>query len=384
MAKSILDEAMEDAKLLKETAIENAKNVLVEAISPKIKEFVDAQLGETGMDEAGMYEDPALDPMGGMMGMQEVPAADPMMDPGMEDHGDLKQDLQMLIQLLKKAGLTDKPASKPSPKPAKSDKPDKKEKVDEMAVDEAAIEEMNMEEGTLEEEQVDEANVDEVVDITTEDLKSALSEVLGGMDLKSEAHVTKGFGPVQDATLKSAGGKMQKGLADEKAGEHQWTDVEPPDAKDWTVKEAAYRKNIEVLKRYSTALKTENTKYKQAYEHLKRNLQEVNLFNSKLLYTNKLLHSAELNNKQRLGVIEAFDRAQSLREVELVYKSLSESLKIAGVLGESKQVQRPSMKGPKGSRYTTPSSTVLQESMSKEQDGDGFAGRMQELAGLVD
>ena len=50
MSKSILDEAMEDAKLLKETAIENAKNVLVEAISPKIKEFVDSELGESEMD----------------------------------------------------------------------------------------------------------------------------------------------------------------------------------------------------------------------------------------------------------------------------------------------------------------------------------------------
>ena len=127
----------------------------------------------------------------------------------------------------------------------------------------------------------------------------------------------------------------------------------------------------------------ENKEYKQACEFLKRNLQEVNLFNSKLLYTNKLLHSAELNNKQRLGIIEAFDRAQSLREVELVYKSLSESLKIAGVLGESKQTLRPSLKGPKGSRYTSSSSTVLQESVNKS-DGDNFASRMQELAGLVD
>ena len=50
MAANILEEAMADAKLLKKTAIENAKNVLVEAISPQIKEFVDDQIGESDIN----------------------------------------------------------------------------------------------------------------------------------------------------------------------------------------------------------------------------------------------------------------------------------------------------------------------------------------------
>jgi len=364
MAKSILEDAMEDAKLLKETAIENAKNVLVEAISPKIKEFVDSQLGEdveqeqvSVVPENEMYEDP--EPAFGMQ-MQEEPGLG--MEAGPEKHDDKSQDLEMLMQLLKKLGVK-LPGMDAGPAPEKG--------MGEARKDD--------EEGDEEEEE----KVDEVVEITNEDLKSALSEVLGGMSLKSEAHVTKGFGPVQDATLKVSGGKMEKGIAEEKPGEHNWNDVEPPDAKDWTVKEAVYRKKIDLLERSNAALKTENKEYKQACDYLKRNLQEVNLFNSKLLYTNKLLHSAELNNKQRLGVIEAFDRAQSLREVELVYKSLSESLKIAGVLSESKQGLK-TMKGPKSSRYVTPSSTVLQEAANRENGGDDFAARMQELAGLVD
>jgi len=354
MAKTILEEAMEDAKLLKETAIENAKNVLVEAISPKIKEFVDSQLGESPdegiVPEGDMYEAP--DEAGYGAPGQEMPGLG--MEAADENHDDESQDLEMLAKLLKKLGLQ-------AP----------------MGMEEAAKKDED-------EEDEDMAKVDEVVEITNEDLKSALSEVLGGMNLKSEAHVTKGFGAVQDPTPKNAGGKGEMGLADEKSGEHHWKDEEPPAAQDWTVKEHAYRKKIELIEKANSSLRTENKEYKQACEFLKRNLQEVNLFNSKLLYTNKLLHSAELNNKQRLGVIEAFDRAQNLREVELVYKSLSESLKIAGVLGESKQPQRPSLKGPKGSRYTAPSSTILQESANREGGGDNFAVRMQELAGLVD
>jgi hypothetical protein len=88
---------------------------------------------------------------------------------------------------------------------------------------------------------------------------------------------------------------------------------------------------------------------------------------------------------QRLAVIETFDRATNMREVELVYRSLSESLKIAGVLGESKQVKANKAKA---SRFTTPSSTILRESVVREEadrSGDNdFSSRMQKLAGLID
>lgn len=350
MAKSILEEAMEDAKLLKETAIENAKNVLVEAISPKIKEFVDAQLGEAPGMALGMP--PAV--------------VMPQVEAGMyEKHDDEAEDME----LMKKLGLMGDESE--------GEKEDEDEEMEENAGMASLAGVAGVAEGDVKEgEEVQEAAVEEVVEIADSDLKAALSEVLSGLKLKTEASVTKGFGDVKTPE--------EGGLLDKKSGEHQWKDEEPPAAQDWTVKEAAYRKKIELIEKANASLRTENKEYKAACDFLKRNLQEVNLFNSKLLYTNKLLHSAELNNKQRLGVIEAFDRAQSLREVELVYKSLSESLKIAGVLGESKQPQRATLKGPKGSRYTAPSSTVLQESANRDGGTDNFASRMQELAGLVD
>jgi hypothetical protein len=318
MSKSILEEAMEDAKLLKETAMENAKNVLLEAISPQIKEFVDEQLGEsdiTVVEMGGEEKDDELDltPEEGMYESKDEDDDDKEVEEGVQDLG--------------------------------------------------------------------EANLDEeeVVEITQEDLKQAFSEVLG--DIKQEATVTKSFGDVEDPTPKSAGGKQQTGIADEKSGESHWKDETPPDAEDWTVKEGAYKRKIAKLVEAHTAIKEELGKYKEAVSYLKRNLQEVNLFNSKLLYTNKLIQTANLSNKQRMGVIEQFDRAQSLREVELVYKSLSESLKIAGVLGESKKAG--TSKTPKSSRLTTRGG-VLQESVDKGGDSETFADRMQRLSGLID
>lgn len=369
MSKSILEEAIEDAKVLKQTAIENAKNVLVEAITPKIKEFVDSQLGENSMQvEVG--------PLGG------IPAETAMY----EKHDDEEEDKALLMQLLGKGlmskeeimqalpggdedlGGGDGALELPVAALGGGDVDDGQDDLGEsVAVTEA------------EEEEEDEdkmKNESEVVEITQEDIKSAFSEVLGDVmkDLKTEATVTKGFGDAKDV--------KDGGLMDKEGGEKHWKDEEPPAAKDWTVKEAALKEKVKVLANENLKLKNENTEYKKACDYLRRNLQEVNLFNSKLMYTNKLFQSVDLNHKQRVAIIEQFDNAQSMREVELVYKSLSESLKIAGVVSESRDAKK-TMKGPKASRFAAPSSTVLKESLEREESA-GEASRWETLAGLVE
>jgi hypothetical protein len=320
MSKSILEEAMEDAKLLKETAIQNAQNVLVEAISPKIKEYVESQLGESDLDE-NMYE------MEG--GEEDLPEPEP--------EGE-EEEMELPEESLWTEG---------------EDEDDKEDKLDEG---------------------------EEVVEITQEDLRRAFNEMVAGQ--VSEATVSKNFGDAVDPTPKTAGGSQDTGIADEKSGEHHWKDETPPDAEDWTVESLhkAYKAKLIEAVRVIKGLQKENREYKKAATYLKRNLQEVNLFNSKLLYTNKLLQSTNLNNKQRVSVIEAFDRAQSLREVELTYKTFSESLKIAGVLGEAKT------KRPKSSRYMGNSGTskVLEESVQRDSVSETWAEKMQRMAGIVD
>jgi hypothetical protein len=60
---------------------------------------------------------------------------------------------------------------------------------------------------------------------------------------------------------------------------------------------------------------------------LKGQLTEMNLFNAKLLYANKLIQNRNLTAKQQRAIVEALDNAKTLREAKLLYKSLTSSLK---------------------------------------------------------
>lgn len=207
------------------------------------------------------------------------------------------------------------------------------------------------EEIETEEVEVESAQVDEVVEVNESDLVEALADALKEVRTRmtSEAKVSKSFGAPSEVREK----KGTKGLADEKSGEHYWSGEKPPAAKDWTVRE-------QVMKRQIGSLVEQVKQYKGAYGKLLQNLKEVNLFNAKLIYTNKVLQTPGLSNKSRLAIVEQFDNARSKNDVELVYNTFTESFKIAGVMGEStKKLQR-------GSRATPPSSTVLKEQMKRE------------------
>ena len=56
-------------------------------------------------------------------------------------------------------------------------------------------------------------------------------------------------------------------------------------------------------------------------------LNEVNLLNAKLLYTNKLFKKFELSEDQKLKVVESFDLTKNVREAKLVYATLGESFR---------------------------------------------------------
>ena len=64
-------------------------------------------------------------------------------------------------------------------------------------------------------------------------------------------------------------------------------------------------------------------------ETLKSELQEINLLNAKLLYTNKIFRNKSLTESQKIKVLTSFDKATSKKEVELVYETLQESLKVS-------------------------------------------------------
>ena len=62
-------------------------------------------------------------------------------------------------------------------------------------------------------------------------------------------------------------------------------------------------------------------------ETLKSDLNEVNLLNAKLLYTNKIFKAKTLTESQKVKVLGAFDKASTVKESKLVFETLNEGLK---------------------------------------------------------
>jgi len=62
-------------------------------------------------------------------------------------------------------------------------------------------------------------------------------------------------------------------------------------------------------------------------EALKAELHEVNLLNAKLLYTNKIFRSKNLSESHKVKVLESFDKAETVKEVKLVFETLNSELK---------------------------------------------------------
>ena len=62
---------------------------------------------------------------------------------------------------------------------------------------------------------------------------------------------------------------------------------------------------------------------------LKSELHEINLLNSKLLYTNKIFKAKNLTEAQKVKVLTAFDKAETVKEVKLVFETLNEGLEKA-------------------------------------------------------
>jgi len=70
---------------------------------------------------------------------------------------------------------------------------------------------------------------------------------------------------------------------------------------------------------------------------LKQQLAEMNLFNAKLLYVNKLMQNRNVSSKQQRAIVEALDNAKTIREAKLVYESITRSLNNKKSLSEGKR-----------------------------------------------
>ena len=133
----------------------------------------------------------------------------------------------------------------------------------------------------------------------------------------------------------------------------------------------------------NAALKKQLDEATEVIKYVKGQLNEVNLLNAKLLYTNKLFKEFAMGNEQKMRVVEMFDLAKNVREVKLTYANIAESLNF-GATETKKKAQAPASvqsiteglaSKPVGS--TKPSPQIIAENKVPTQ-----VSRFQKLAGI--
>jgi len=354
----LLKEAIADAKAVKEVALANAKLALEEAFTPRLQSMLSQKLAE---------EAEAEEPVEEGEGEEEAPV---------EEYGFYSE------------GDDEEPAMEEG-EGEEEEKVEEAEGEEEAPVEEAeGEEEAPVEEGEDEEEPMDEELM-EIIRQLEEDIDS--SEIGGGdnkkpsavasddsTEDKSEKLVQLVEEEDEDSEEVAEIKEILRALREEEEGEKEEKVEEGEDEEEVDIKEVlrALREEEEEEKVEEAEEEKEKemaeAKLREAYaviSFLRSKINEVNLLNSKLLFSNKLFRKHSLNEKQKMTVIENFDRASSLREVKLVYATLCESLRTTKI----KQIKESFASKPTAS--TRPSKPILNE-------GDDMANRLRKLAGL--
>jgi hypothetical protein len=139
----------------------------------------------------------------------------------------------------------------------------------------------------------------------------------------------------------------------------------------------AVKKAIGMVSKKGTAVKAEGEheeELQEAYKTIKTlraELNEINLLNSKLLYTNKIFKAKNLSEAQKVKVLTAFDKAETVKEVKLVFETLNEGLEKA----TKKELVRESK--------SFASKTIGSPSKQPVMETNPMVDRFKKLAGLI-
>ena len=371
MAKSdLLKEAIADAKAVKETALANAKVALQEAFAPRMKSMLENELMSELEDEeleGGMSLEPGMDDMEGDMGME--PEMDGMeMEPEMDgepmDVGDIEIDTDMDGEIDFTGDIMSKPGMDAEPEMDVEPGMDDMEPEMEMEPEMGDEEDLGLEEIIRElEEDLDEGDYN----MEGEDVEEMYME---GADENGSSH---GYNLKHESTDKSIDELIEAILAEE---EEPAAEEECPEC--GKAMAEGMKGGCGCNESESKAVKEELDEAYRTVGHLKSVINEVNLLNAKLLYTNKLFRNFDLNEGQKMKVIENFDRAANTREAKLVFSTLAESFKKPS-RGKRKVVKESRSLASKPVATTAPSKATTQVLT----EGFEQANRWKKLAGLI-
>jgi hypothetical protein len=317
----ILKEAIADAKAVRETALENAKMALEEAFTPQIKSMLSAKLKEDEHEDEESEE-----------GMHDEDMDD--------DEGDAEEGYHEDDEM--------------------GDEDEVEVPAEDAHVDDEAEEDAH--EGEHDDEAEEGHGDDDEVEESNLDLEAIIREL--------EAELT------EDEDEDDA---EEEGVYE---SEESVEESEEPVEEEYEIDEVAITEEEddedekEVEESNTSAVEAELKEYKEAVVFLKDKLHEVNILNAKLLFTNKLFKSYSLDNNQKLKVVETFDRAQTTREIKLVYSTLAEQFQDNGSIITKKSIKESASTAVSSTKPSKESRKVISEEVE-------VANRFKKLAGLL-
>ena len=426
--ENLLKEAIADAKAVKETAIANAKLALEEAFTPHLKSMLSAKLEEMDKDDMdeGMHDRESMyneemhkDDMDEGMHDRESLSNDEMDEDELEnfyldldtmDEGEKEEVEEMdAVSFRRKNSPSynfDPDGGPVNPVPHKVGKSTVQE--EEMDLDELLAEfELDEDARTdAEEEGYLDGMRDEKEDLKEDERTDAEEEgYLDGMkdekedmedDMKDEEidledmseNDLKGFiedvikDLVADGTIE-AGDEFEgedEEIEDVEVEDEVDVDVEIDEAKEYMTKKEKsegddrdYDDPAEVETEKMREMKKDLYEAINTVNELKSELNEVNLLNAKLLYTNKIFKSKNLTEGKKVKVLKAFDQASTVKEAKVVFETLNEGL--------NSKTTKPPLNEIKG-RASKPMGLAPKAKQPIIESNDVY-NRMRKLAGLI-
>jgi hypothetical protein len=404
MSRSLFEEAIADAKQLREAAEQNAKNAIIEAVTPRIREFIENQLvggtqnensddflrsaiSESDLEEEEVtLDETALRSLANLMNGTDSSKSSPdsaalseawsslseedqarlfsllREEDNKENEGDSTGTYEIDLDELKDAIVSEIKTSKVPTGAKKMSKRIVRESMDEdlyeldemmdekhgdndMSYDELAEAVLKLVGNPDEREAFDKLGLDS---IEFEDEVSDNEDIEVGEEMPPEESSDEEMPPEEEAPLaervyeldenmlRRELSRIREAKAGKKSTAKTSNSVTAKAFGGGTTKGAALDVNIneldaaknKVMKevRENRALKTQLNDYRGAVETLREQLSDLNLFNAKLLYVNKILQNKDVAPTQRRAIIEALDGAANLREAKLLYQSLTSSI----------------------------------------------------------
>ena len=89
---------------------------------------------------------------------------------------------------------------------------------------------------------------------------------------------------------------------------------------------AALQKENKNLSSIATKLQSQMEKYSSTLETLQEKLESTNVSNAKLLYINRALENASLNERQKEKLVESISKATTIQEAKIIFDTLQETV----------------------------------------------------------